>query len=71
MSVHDGFQRFLLALVFIIIREMPPDPFPSLKTFLRVIMGWVPVAHACNSSYSGSRDQEDLQHEQIVCEALS
>jgi hypothetical protein len=22
-------------------------------------IGWAPVAHACNPSYSGSRDQED------------
>jgi hypothetical protein len=22
-------------------------------------MGWAPVAHACNLSYSGGRDQED------------
>jgi hypothetical protein len=23
---------------------------------------WVPVVHACNPSYSGGRDQEDLRH---------
>jgi hypothetical protein len=27
---------------------------------LKVLAGQVPVAHACNPSYSGGRDQEDL-----------
>jgi hypothetical protein len=27
---------------------------------LRMKCGWVPVAHTCNPSYSGCRDQEDL-----------
>jgi hypothetical protein len=34
----------------------------------------VPVAHACNPSYSGGRDQKDLSLKpvwQIVCETLS
>jgi hypothetical protein len=26
---------------------------------LRIRIGWVPVAHTCNPSYSGGRDQED------------
>jgi hypothetical protein len=32
----------------------------NLKTLLkRSILSQVPVAHACNPSYSGGRDQED------------
>jgi hypothetical protein len=37
--------------------------------------GWAPVAHACNSSYSAYRDQEDRGSKpalgKIVCETLS
>jgi hypothetical protein len=29
-----------------------------LKTLKKI--NWAPVAHACNSSYSGGRDPEDL-----------
>jgi hypothetical protein len=26
---------------------------------IKIVLGWVPVAHACNPSFSGGRDQED------------
>jgi hypothetical protein len=29
------------------------------STIKKKILGWVPVAHACNPSYSGGRDEED------------
>jgi hypothetical protein len=40
-------------------------PYPSLKfndslvSSKNVNTGWVPVAHTCNPSYLGVRDQED------------
>jgi hypothetical protein len=41
---------------------------------LKEQVGWVLVAHACNPSYSGGRDQEDQGSKpdgQIVLETLS
>jgi hypothetical protein len=33
----------------------------TVTQILKIIhFGWVPVAHACNPSYSGVRDQDDL-----------
>jgi hypothetical protein len=38
-------------------------------------VGWIPVAHACNPSYSEGRDQEDHNlkpaPQKIVCEPQS
>jgi hypothetical protein len=31
----------------------------GMGTNLKEITFWVPVAHACNPSYSGGRDQDD------------
>jgi hypothetical protein len=31
-----------------------------INTDKRKITGWAPVAHTCNTSYTGGRDQEDL-----------
>jgi hypothetical protein len=39
-----------------------------------ITLSWVPVAHACNPSYSGGRDQEDHGSKsagQTVCKTLS
>jgi hypothetical protein len=45
-----------------------------LSTF-KMSFGWAQVAHACNTSYSGVRDQEDhswkVSPGQIVCKTLS
>jgi hypothetical protein len=39
-----------------ILIKIPMTFFTEIKNN---ILGWVPVAHACNPSYSGSKDQED------------
>jgi hypothetical protein len=32
-------------------------------SFKKTVLSWVLVAHDCNPSYSGGRDQEDLRFE--------
>jgi hypothetical protein len=41
-----------------------------LPTEVSTELGWVPVAHACNPSYSRGRGQR-ITVGQIVCETLS
>jgi hypothetical protein len=31
----------------------------QISCFKKIMLNWAPVAHACNPSYSGGRDQED------------
>jgi hypothetical protein len=57
------------------IRDMEANKIEIISTFLweykTVHLSQAPVAHICNSSYSGSRDQEDHSLKQpwkIVCE---
>jgi hypothetical protein len=43
----------------LVMNYLPLQGFKQKKVFQKDPFSWAPVSHACNPSYSGSRDQED------------
>jgi hypothetical protein len=52
-------QQVILNILYLISTCKITELDPNLSPHIKINSSWVPVAHACNPSYSGGRNQKD------------